>query len=218
MRQLHPVGWQERFVAGGVYAESVGGQPTGETEQWTIHELPDGARLIRAEIQTSALDVFTLIEAWCPAHAALVERIDLQAHRGSAATLRASYHIAPDRIDFTLGDQHASLPLPDDARVDAGAVILRSVPTIRGRLPLAVISPHAPVPEVRFVTVEPVGSEIVALGAESIAARVYNVAGMGDALCTLWLDDHDVVLKMVQAQRTLQLAQYVRRPEPRHHD
>ncbi len=216
MRQLHPVGWREKFVASGVYSQLVDGQPTGELERWTIHELPDGARLTRAEIQAAAHGVFTLIEAWRPAGAAQSERIDMQTHRPPAPTLRASYHMAPDRIDFTLGDQHASLPLPDAAWVDPGAVSLRgAIFAQAGRVALTSITPGAPVPEVTFVIVEPAGSEPLALGAESLAARVYNVAGMADGPCVIWLDEHDVVLKQTQGKLTIQLTQYVRRPEPR---
>jgi hypothetical protein len=216
MRQLHPVGWQEKFVASGAYAFAIDGQPTGEIEQWAIHELPDGARLTRVELQHVEPNAFTLIEAWRPAGAKQSERVDMQAHRPNMPPRRASYHLAADRIDFALNEQHASVPIPDDTWLDAGALILRGAIIAQvGRVALASIGPREPVPDVTLVTIASGGVETVTLGAESYAARVYNVTGMGNDTCALWLDSHDVALRQTQGRLAIQLTQYVRRPEPR---
>ncbi len=226
MRQLHPVGWQERFVASGVYVYARDGAATGESEQWTIHELPDGARLTRVERQNVTHHSFILVEAWRGRGAAYVERFDMQALYPPAPMIRASYHVAADRLDYTFlspAERHHSLPLPDSAIVDSSAVILRG-PVIAqaahfGTVALVSVDPGDVIePRVVSVSVEQVGIETLTLGAESIATRVYNVAGMADMLTTLWLDEHDVALRQTQGSLTIQLNQYVRRPEPRHHD
>jgi hypothetical protein len=83
MRQLHPVGWHEKFVASGVYIEIVSGGPVGDSEQWTIHELPDGSQIVRADTDKSrehGVVILTELLRGSEITGRQIERIDLQAY------------------------------------------------------------------------------------------------------------------------------------------
>jgi hypothetical protein len=49
MRQLHPVSFHEKFVAGGAYAFYDGDTTTGDVEEWTMHEPGPGSLTLRAD-------------------------------------------------------------------------------------------------------------------------------------------------------------------------
>ena len=227
MRQLHPVGWSERFVASGVYLTYEDARPTGAVERWTVHELPDGAQIARVDRQGAGRDDVLLIEAWRspPAEGGRVERFDLQAV--GPARMRASYILYPDRLEFSLrpdgGDErHDALPLPDGALADpggwlfAGEIAARAAS--RGPAAVVTVDPAAFQPLVTTRTARQTGVEPVTIGPETLAARVYNVEWTGGAPTTLWLDDHDVALRCMGGALTALLSQYVRRPESRRHD
>jgi hypothetical protein len=65
MRYLHPVGPHEVFVGSGTHVTRRDGEPFGPVEHWTIHELPDGAWLMRVDGDGREVDGRSeLIEAW----------------------------------------------------------------------------------------------------------------------------------------------------------
>lgn len=88
MRQLNPSRAHEKFVASGVYTFYVQDQPVGIVEYWSIHELPDGAQLIRVDMdgrsstlaRVKARD--TLIEAWRspPQEGGRIRRFDVRVY------------------------------------------------------------------------------------------------------------------------------------------
>jgi hypothetical protein len=49
MRQIHPVTFNEKFVASGTYTHFAHGKPSGLFEHWNIYELNGGARLLRVD-------------------------------------------------------------------------------------------------------------------------------------------------------------------------
>ncbi len=82
MRYLHPVGPHEVFVGSGTYVTRRDGKPLSLVEHWTIHELPDGAWLMRVDRDGREGDGRSeLIEAWRPpgAEEGRVERFDVAA-------------------------------------------------------------------------------------------------------------------------------------------
>jgi hypothetical protein len=86
MRQLHPVAAHEKFVASGKYLRyDSDNNPTGQAEYWSIHELPDGAQLIRVDVDErfEGRDVgggSELIEAWRSPEqdGGRIERVDIR--------------------------------------------------------------------------------------------------------------------------------------------
>ena len=248
MRQLHPVGWREHFVDAGLYVQMSNGQPTGETQQWTQHRLPDGALLTRVDWQHANRAEFVLIEAWRGPNAPQVERFDRHVYTPNTPVIRASYHVFPDRLDYTLnrdGDSLSeSLTLPAGAVIDPGAAIFGGVfaantltPSPGGRdkndsvrdssrasgnhhekfpdgdLSVVTVETATGRPFVDLVSARRAGDDSVTIGSETVAARVYNVEWIRDGAATLWLDDHDVLLRRERGGETIYLTQYVRASE-----
>ena len=82
MRQLHPVSLHEKFLASGLYTHLRDERPAA-TEEWTIHELPDGSQIVRVDIEDNAEQsraMTILIEAWRTSEAK-VERFDVWLNR-----------------------------------------------------------------------------------------------------------------------------------------
>ncbi|MBZ0278421.1 MAG: hypothetical protein K8I60_19900 [Anaerolineae bacterium] len=81
MRALHNVKATEKFVASGIYQYEINGRPAGISEQWSVHELPDEAHLIRVDYDAREHDGLTvLVEALTaqPPHWDHLERFDVQ--------------------------------------------------------------------------------------------------------------------------------------------
>jgi hypothetical protein len=78
MRVLHAIKPHETFVASGIYQSRENGSATGTTEQWSIHQLPDGAHLIRVDHNAREERGLTvLVEALTlPGHVGRFERFD----------------------------------------------------------------------------------------------------------------------------------------------
>ncbi|GAB4508518.1 MAG: hypothetical protein OHK0046_01200 [Anaerolineae bacterium] len=98
MRSLHPVGTREKFVASGIYKHFEQGEATGTLERWSIHELPDGAQIIRVDEDWRERDGSSiLVEAWRSPQGK-IERFDLHAMGGKADEIKDV------RATFTFGD------------------------------------------------------------------------------------------------------------------
>lgn len=50
MRALHPIAPQETLVCWGTYQYLKGSRSTGQIEGWSIHRLPDGTEIVRADV------------------------------------------------------------------------------------------------------------------------------------------------------------------------
>jgi hypothetical protein len=62
LRAIHPISYHEKFVASGVYQTYLEGKLQDEVERWSIHELPDGAELIRVDRGDAQSEGFMLVE------------------------------------------------------------------------------------------------------------------------------------------------------------
>jgi hypothetical protein len=111
MRQIHPVGFQEKFVASGTYTHYRDDKPSGLVERWTIHELPDQSQLVRVdwdgradEIHHDTMLLETLYSAGTPGKK--LERLEIHAFGAAAQqvkvvnlkTVKASYIFFEDHV------------------------------------------------------------------------------------------------------------------------
>lgn len=100
MRQIHPVGFNETFVASGVYTFYEERQPSGVIEHWSIHELPDGSRLVRADMDGRAGDAISLLTEALYRKDSRVERFDVHFYGlyDYDKHAEASYTIFDDKV------------------------------------------------------------------------------------------------------------------------
>ena len=116
MRYLHPVGISEKFVASGKYVMYTDDAPGATIETWSIHALPDGAQLIRVDIDYRKHGGRSfLIEAWVnppdedadmltgAAIASSISRLDVSAFGKPGDKFqrgRATYLFDGDRVEI----------------------------------------------------------------------------------------------------------------------
>jgi hypothetical protein len=109
MRQIHPVGFHEKFVASGVFTYLHDGNPLDTQEYWSIHELPDGGQLIRVDLDW--VEWSLLIEGWRgpSANGGRIERADTHIWGAEKNGIRskATYLFESDRaqVGYVIGDQ-----------------------------------------------------------------------------------------------------------------
>jgi hypothetical protein len=88
MRQLHPVSLHEKFVASGIYSHFRDNKPMRLLEHWSIHKQPDGAQIVRVDLDGRDYDGRSiLIEAWCNPDQK-IERFDLNAYGTADDTIK----------------------------------------------------------------------------------------------------------------------------------
>jgi hypothetical protein len=78
MRYLHPVSYQEKFVASGTYVTTVVGEtsPVEMTEEWSIHTQPGDSRFIRIDRAATPTSEHLLAEI-LQSPDGIIERVDL---------------------------------------------------------------------------------------------------------------------------------------------
>jgi|GEM_PF-1755336 len=99
MRVLHAVTLQETFVASGSYVYRRDGEILKGSEQFTIHEQPDGGQFIRIDYDWRDMDgTSQLVEALTdPTGALLYSRVVAQL-QASSRTKRESYDFHPEKV------------------------------------------------------------------------------------------------------------------------
>ncbi|GAB4346901.1 MAG: hypothetical protein Kow00117_23620 [Phototrophicales bacterium] len=213
MRYIHPVGGHEKFVASGIYHHQYDGVDTGTTESWSIHELPDGAWMIRVDEDYRAQDGSSvLIEGW---RSPLTEggqllRVDIHAFSGKhddIKQVRATYTVDEDVLqigrEINNGEREwYTLQLPagyilspeclifagfevDElaTRQDKRASVIGYFPTF--------ISDYAFKPVVYQPVARFIGDEQLTLGNKTYQARHFEQT---ESL-HLWVDQHTILLK-----------------------
>jgi hypothetical protein len=131
MRQIHPVSFHETFVASGVYNDFYEGVPAGRVEKWTIHELPDGAQLIRVDLDWSEWSL--LVEGWrsAPENGKRIEHLEIHflgTKRGGVKHGKASYLIDGDSVHLSCNvdgepQQDKEILLPSNCIVSAAPTL-----------------------------------------------------------------------------------------------
>lgn len=107
MRRLHAVGLHESFVASGQHQISwvqiPGGAATStETESWSLHALPDGSHLFRADRQGAAARPLWVLEALRDAHGR-IQRLDRLVERSEPdewVQVRSTYTFFVDHVQI----------------------------------------------------------------------------------------------------------------------
>lgn len=239
MRYIHPVGLNEAFVASGKYIHHQNGQPTGAFEEWAIHQLPDGARMIRVDMDARAIrGRGTLIEAWQNPDGR-VERVDINAF-GQAddeiTQVRATYNLYPDyaEIGRTLGEgprRYDEIQLPADYVIYPGSMLFLGFAVVQtADLTMddpkgATILTHDPQlkadtalqPETYTQTAVNLGEETVTIGNKTFQAWHYErlIPHYDVLLPHLWVDKHGVLLRhdTPESSSHVTITNYARRPD-----
>jgi len=237
MRQIHPVGFHEKFVASGTYTEYFEAEPTDNFEHWTVHELPDGGQLIRVDRDQGRL----LIEGWRNPLNARIERIDIYVWEKHGVRGKASYIYENGslQVAYSTSDrprQEKEIPLPPDCIIFAGAShlfrgmmiadVARSngecVPVCLCRYPIIYSDPV--VNEFSAVTRE---TGFLAVAGKTISARRIqwdqpcdsvpeDIENNSETQPSFWLDEYSVLLRDVipgMEGNQIYLTQYAHRPE-----
>lgn len=236
MRHIHPVGVSETFVASGKYDHYINSKPTGTYETWSIHELPDGGRIIRVDMDGRAIDGrSTLIEAWTDPTTGDIQRFDVWAYGRNDDAIqqaRASYNCFPDHVEVgrSLDKQeriYEEMPLPEGYIAYPGALIFLGFAVVktaaaRGKRPILTYDPQlddttALRAETYNQSATMIGEETLQLGNKTYAARRFErLFPFYDVLLPhLWIDAHDTLLQhdAPQSSSYSVLTNYARRPE-----
>jgi hypothetical protein len=205
MRQFHPTAFHEQFVASGTYTYQQNGEPTGITEAWTIHLLPDNSRLIRVDYDGRTADSgrSILLEALCD-EAGNIQRFDTRLYDPKSESVKqakASYIIFTDHVQVGrhVNDQprldEESAISPDTViyplmHIFTGGVIRRV--TALGGSAIPVFQPDtnqalSGIIEKRSASF--VGTETIILSNEAIPTRRFQ---FDQSIC--WLDETDLLV------------------------
>ncbi|MFW5691111.1 MAG: hypothetical protein ACOCXZ_01310 [Chloroflexota bacterium] len=242
MRYLHAVGPSEKFIASGHYIHYMNGTPTGAVEHWAIHELPDGAQMIRVDDDSRKRDGSSvLIEAWrAPAsEGGHIARVDLHAFAGNKDAaikeLRATYNLTSDtrlEVGRSIDDmerEHMIYALPTGGRLlSPEALIFAGFEVdelaVRGGsqnvvsyLPV-LINESSYLPVVSRQEAHFVHEEKLLISGREMAARCFDQQHPATGEVTrLWIDAHAVLLQYRSAdgRHTANLTDYARRPDPK---
>lgn len=232
MRSLHPVGAHETFVASGVYKHFENGQLTGTLERWSIHELPDKARIIRVDEDWRERDGSSvLIEAW-RSPAGKIERFDIHGLGGkndNVKDIRATFTFNEGLLELGRTIDHGTrqqleVVLPEDYIVSPKSILFsgfevaqlaahtENEATIVSYFPTFVEADTAFKPvsyrqAAKFVAEETVHD----LADNAHAARRYELTHHGSPV---WLDKNNILIKFSSPDgaHSAVLTQYAHRP------
>lgn len=137
MRQIHPVGFHEKFVASGAYTYQRGQnhKPGDALENWTIHQLSDGGQIIRVDWESKADYWVSLIEAW-QNPIGNVDRFDIKAYntddigfRQLAATCIRHENDGIAEVAHTIDgfSFRREVEIPANCTFDPGAALFRGL-------------------------------------------------------------------------------------------
>ena len=230
MRYLHPVQAHEQFVAGGLYRFSKNDQALDKTEAWTIHRHADGEQFIRSDMDARREEGKSILAEALQSRSGELARLDIRyenaSFEGGIQHLRASYQVVDQRLQvgFNMNGaerQYIEVDLPAGTRLDIPLLIFRGA-TIRALArnanePQSIFVPmfeHAQLfPGTLQNTGAPIdedGEDVLRLGAREVSAKRYRYR---DRASLYWIDDHDVVIKRVNAFRqkefAVQISNYV---------
>ncbi|MCB9452072.1 MAG: hypothetical protein H6672_11580 [Anaerolineaceae bacterium] len=235
MRVLHAVKMHEKLVASGIYQHRTNGTATGTSEQWSIHELPDGASLIRVDYDARDERGLTiLVEALTlPGQTHQFERFDLhqiatgnQPFRKARTTVTCSENSAliGTAIDGGAMEYSEMAFAPETlvyppGQVFAGALVkhLNSIEMPAQVFSLLDASLEQAAAVHSLHTVRPQGMTNVTLGGREIALQCFRLHGSNPSLSGVFcLNEHDILTRRVQPdedgqERVIVLTQYAHR-------
>ena len=231
MRYLHPVGIHEAFVASGSYVKMRDDTLiSGWLEEWSIHQQPDKANLIRVDLSDRASRLSMIIEAWVspPQEGRRIERLDISAYGGPDSPvkyIRATYTFSDDTVAISSkrdGDAHyreVALPATAVPYVEtafftgwtAAKVTTHDTPTLVTTIAADITTlgetPHM----VTWSSTTNIAASLQ-LGSRVYQARQINLIRAGTPLPSLWIDEHGILLKqpLVEDDAAIVLKDYAR--------
>jgi hypothetical protein len=222
MRYIHPVGIHEKFVASGQYQH-----PNIIT--WSIHEMPDGAWMIRLDHDGRATDgTSLLIEAWRSpiAEGGKIGRFDIWGYGGAQHAIknvRARYFVIDNMLEASIQfDKNPqtvqSIPYP------ANALLMPNMPLFwgyaihhlsnSGKGVIFSCTPNFDLPETFLPTAHERG--VLSLGDDEILVSNKHITAkkfLMDDNHLVWTDDLGVVLAYITNNTTEVIKNYARRPK-----
>ena len=231
MQTITPIAAEEILLASGVYIYLLNDQPTGVTEPWSLHRLPDGSYCTRGERDArAAFGTTILVEAFSHTPFAtdgLQRFVVAQSNANHAATndVRAAYSFADKTVTIARsvnGQAMASeeLDLPENTvvsplmRVFLGPVI-RAVLARGAGQPVPVLVPSLEQMLDPETLLRPLFDyrQAALLGTEDIevdgrvlpARRLQYLSKHYDANSQFWLDETDLLLRYLFHQRLTQI-------------
>ncbi len=103
MRYLHVIQPHEVFVASGLYRYTRDGEALNVREQWTLHELPGGARFIRVDEDGRDEDGLSILSEALISPDGTIERFNVQSFNpkdDAIQLLRADYSFNDDYVQI----------------------------------------------------------------------------------------------------------------------
>ena len=216
MRYLHPVQSHEKFVASGIYKFFKNGVELRKTEEWTIHEHPDGEKFIRVDADSRFEDGMSVLLEALQNKEGQVVRFDVNYNNpkfeGGIKTLRATFSIDNDimQVGFEMNGaerDYREIELPKFTIIDIPFSIFRGPTTVElaryGDKPVPMFVPmfdfaqlFPGVVQIVESQVERVTEEEIGIGQRNIMSRRYRYP---DKAISYWIDVNQVVIKKLNA-------------------
>jgi hypothetical protein len=236
MRQIHPVGFHEKFVASGVYQYGYiddASRPLKIIEYWSLHELPDQSQILR--IDWDAIGEFgqnlqvELLTA-TPDIEKRIQRFDVyqQIHRQRKPNkIMSSYIFFENFMQIRHDDervvQEEELELPSEFAIDLSTLAnltFFSELASSGKTKFLVFrrsfvdSPRTSKHYFIECAVIDLDSEELIVSEKSYLLRKYNFK-FPEHDVTCWFDEHHTLIRYELGNMCALLTQYARRPKPK---
>lgn len=229
MRAIHQITPYETPLASGVYTVYQDTTPTGSLESWNIHTLPDGSRLIRADVDHRPVNGTSLLVHALfapPESGTLLDRVDFQ-WQTPQLRVHAIYTVFDRELHVgrTIGhgereqDMHTFV---NGFQLDPIALATRLFVSFLADLGTSqtVITPwltenesQLMLPSTAQTTVIWEGSDLIMAAGQAHTARRCRLTDDQEGTALLWVDAHGIPLQLdepVLAQRTV-LTQFLYR-------
>lgn len=215
MRRLHATGPRERFLASGVYQ-----QPDGLLEHWSIHNVGHGAWFVRVDRDGRAAGQCSLLQEALRNAEGFFERVDQQLHGPDGrpvSRLRCTRYARS--VELSLVDRSGQ----NETGIDLGTdfLIVPSGSLLSGMALARATQMAQPVSLLRVIqageqllwrscsaTVKCPTSASVSVDGRPLPARA---CGWSSSAERVWLDRHDVALRLDDGARCIRLSRYARR-------
>lgn len=235
MRVLHAVKPHEQFVASGIYQHQENGGAVGTIEQWSIHQLPDGAHLFRVDYDAREERSLTiLVEALStPGDDSRFERFDTHL----ISVTGQPFHKA--RLTTTFSEDGALIGIAinsgemgyHEMAFAPGALVYPPGHVFAGALVKQLITQDPPTPIFSLLT-EKLDNDMtisevhalcsidpasIILGGRQFTLRCFTLAGSNPALNGVFcLNEHDILMRRTELdevgqERVIALTEYAHR-------
>jgi hypothetical protein len=205
MRYLHPIAAHEIFIAQGRYRYYKGDELLPIDEQWTIHELKGGARLVRVDEDARHQDGLTVMSEALYNDDGQLERFNLVSDNPQdpqTQQLKADYTFMHNYVQIgrriAKGEhEYEERQLLENTQVYIRQTIfmgflIKKILANAGKSHVFAPQIVSDTPsEMLRIQVQAVQRELLTLGRRTIPTTCYQLA---DDIF-YWLDDHDIVIK-----------------------